>query len=193
MTERSGNEMSDCLASFRLASEVALWAVQHRVKLWSDVGTSRRIADWPLALHLADEQRTDTWLWAWRGTPNHPESRLAHQRPPAAAETSVLLWSRQQHSLRRMGAPAKHEERRKGHRLQHVATGSSELSSCTHLCHHRGQDELLWHGLQEGNWKRQVSHNAISLGSEQLHFYVLLQNLKNSTKYNMDEFLHFAL
>lgn len=139
------------------ASEAALWALQHCVQLRPDVGPGGRPADRQLSLHLADEQRAHTGLWARRGPANHPESGLAHQRPPAAAEAPVLLRPGQQHRLRCVGATKKHEEGRQGHRVQHAAAGGGELPACTNLRHHRGQDELLWYDLQEGDRKRQVS------------------------------------
>lgn len=169
------------LASSPPASEAALWALQHRVQLWPDVGPGRRLADRPFSLHLADEQRAHTGLRAWRGPANHAESRLAHQRPPAAAEAPVLFRPGQRHRLRCVGSATKHEEGWEGHRVQYAATGGWELPSRTHLRHHRGQDELLRHGLQEGDGKRQVSQTTVLylfvpvFGTTSLHFTAHLQ------------------
>ena len=153
--------MTNCciwLSSSPPASQAALWALQHCVQLWTDVGPGCRPADRPLSLHLADEQCAHAGLWARRGPADHAESRLAHQRPPSAAEAPVLLRPGQRHRLRCVGAATKHEEGWEGHCVQHAAAGGGELPSCTYLRHHGGQDELLWHGLQEGDRERQVSH-----------------------------------
>lgn len=147
------------------ASEAALWALQHCVQLRPDVGPGSRPADRQFSLHLADEQCAHTGLWARRGPANHPESCLAHQRPPAAAEAPVLLRPGQQHRLRCVGASKKHEEGWQGHCVQHATAGGGELPACTNLRHHRGQDELLWYDLQEGDRKRQVSLSSLFAGN----------------------------
>jgi len=144
------------------ASEAALWALQHRVQLRTDVGPDLWPADRPLSLHLADEQRAHARLRARRGPADHAESRLAHQRTAAAAEAPPLLRAGQRHGLRRVGAAPQHEEGREGHRVQHAPTGGGQLPSRAHLRHHGGQDELLRHGLQEGDGERQVSQMSIT-------------------------------
>lgn len=135
--------------------------MQHRLQLRADVGPGRWLADRPLAVHLADEQRTHAGLRTRRGPAHHPARGLPHQCAAAAAEAPVLLRPGQRHGIRGVGPVAKHEEGRQGHRVQHAAAGGRELPQCPHLRHHGGQDELLRHGLQEGDRKRQVSHSFL--------------------------------